>query len=318
MSPVALLIPLVVAQLVAATPPQETSSLLAVHAAASPRPRECRAVSGTGQGDRSTFWDVARTPALARYCRLLARGYSRLSSAPAEAHQAALDAAKEQPDRAAPDVLRGRAALALGRHGEAREALGRAQTRDPKSVADPAALHDLAVAHVLGGDRDGAAAAYRALVPRAELLGDASRQQRAYVEAGLAVAALTPPALDEAGAFLGEARRVGASPGFTPYVLSALALTLALQGRDAEAAGVAAEAGGPWVLDRHATDGNAMVVTAPGTLDAMVAVLAEATDSDLARDAWQRFLDSAGAEASWRERARERMGRLSRRARGLR
>jgi hypothetical protein len=133
--------------------------------------------------------------------------------------------------------------------------------------------------------------------------------------------------LNEAIGYLSEARRRGAPPGISPYVLGALALALDRQGHHDEARGVAGEAGGPWALLAEAAlledapQKPALTKSAPvtgaqspylpdGEIHAMIAVLAERSDPALAREKWQLFLGGAGAKGPWAEHAKKKLSKL--------
>ncbi len=312
------------AQLATGSTTSATQALTAA-AAASPRPSECRPARDAGRLSTETLWDRAREPALRRYCRFLALGYSRLARSPKSSIEGARRAEEAFPGRAAPAVLEGRAALGAGLAKKAYEAFSRARRLDRRSLEQPEALHDWAVAAAKTDHATEALAAYRALVPRAGLLDDRRRRQRVYVEAAARVMDLGARVdgadrgalLDEAMGYLDEARRSGTTPGFEDVVLGALALVLDRRGRREEARGVAREAQGPWGLAGLAPDGDRlparveMPVLPAGTFDAMVAVLAEVGDRDVARDRWRAFLRHHDG-GPWADHAKERLAALGR------
>ena len=298
------------------------SDALTAAAAASPRPPEC--VRGAAAG-REALWQRARTPGLDAYCDALGRGYSRLRRKPELSLEAALAADKALPGRAAPSVLAGQALVRLGRYKDAWQSFERAQARAKRALEAPAALHDLALAAELSGQHEQAREAYRALVARAFLLEEGLRRQRIYVEAAMLMMGAGPDGLNEAIGYLSEARRRGLPPGFSPYVLGALALALDRQGHPDEARGVAGEAGGPWALaeaaepEEGASEGarkqsspsSAQTPYLPdGEIHAMIAILAERGDPALAREKWQAFLASAGGRGRWAEHARKKLSKL--------
>jgi tetratricopeptide (TPR) repeat protein len=230
----------------------------------------------------SDFWDEVRSPGLAAHRAQLVHAAEALSRNRASAalhHAEAAIAA--QPERAAGHALRGRALLALARHGEATAAFEQALARDPRALDDDAgaeaaaqsalyvgrpdltlrvanrwlaqtrdarargrALLMLADALQLSGPSDlrRAVAAYR------EALIDSAHEQRALL--GLALALHRSGEGDEAIAL---ARRAGEKPGPTalpPHELAArTALWLSAIG-DRAAAGEAwaraAEGGHVW------------------------------------------------------------------------
>ncbi len=297
-------------------------------AAASPRPPECAAPAPDKE---RSLWERAHAPGLLEYCNDLARGYSRLTRSPADALAAARAADKAAPGRAATHVLEGRALLALDKSADAFQSFEKALGLSRRALRAPAALHDLAVAALRSGHTTASVKAYRSLVPRADLLSGMQRQ-RVYVEAADLVMSTGPKGLDEAIGYLTEARRRGSPPGFGDYVPAALALALDRQGRDEEARGVAAEAGGPWslfprvegVTDKpHGGDGraaptargkapapSAQPVLPAGEIHAMVAMLAERDDPSLAREQWQAFLASPAGKGPWAAHAKRHLAAL--------
>ncbi|MCA9593594.1 MAG: hypothetical protein KC776_09800 [Myxococcales bacterium] len=305
--------PLVLLGQVTATVPD-----LSAAAAASPRPMECRAPV-TARDEKGSPWDSARRPGLASYCRLLARGYARLSRSPGQALMAAEKADKALAGRAPPKVLAARALMASGQAAPAFERFQKALAVDPRAVRQPAALHDYAVAAALSGHDKIAADAYRRLVPRAGLLASDSERQLVYVEAALGVMRRGPDGVSEAIGYLTEARRRGAPPGLSDIVLGALALALSRQGRVDEARGVAAEAGASeglaeWLRSPKRVAGRPRGVDAE--LLAVVATLAEADDPEAARDAWKDYLATpAGTSGPWREHAKKELAAAGKRGR---
>lgn len=294
------------------------TSDLSARAAASPRPAECVSVERARTGSGPEIWNRARHPELAAYCAALARGYSVLAADPRAAADAADRAEAAKPGQAATRVLRARALLAEGSALEAWAEFEAAGSM-PWSVRSPEALHDRAIAASLARHMPEAVSAYRALVPRVELLDDSGLRERIYVEAALHVMALGPESLDEAIGYLTEARRAGAEPGLSPVVLGALALALDRQGKTALARGVAAEAGPATVLTsleldpalpevgRKAAIRKFLPVFPPGEPAAIIAIVADAHGSSLAREYWQTFLDQNDAGARWAEHARAKL-----------
>jgi hypothetical protein len=289
---------------------------LIAFASASPRPVECAAVSV--RGARRAVWERARQPRLALYCDALANGYSALGRAPADALTAARKAQTTLPGRAAAIVLEARALVALGKSSEAWPRFVLARKSSRRSVESPGALHDFAVAALESGHHEEAVRAFRALAPRAGLLGDGYERQRVYVEAAAMVMTLGPEALNEASGYLAEARRKGTRPGFGDWVLGLFALVLDRQGRSEEASGVLAEAGGAWFLARMTAErgagrplvARALPVLAGGEEHAIVAMLAQDDAPELARERWQTFLDGPGGKGPWAEHARQKLRAL--------
>ncbi len=301
---------------------QMTASVpdLSAAAAASPRPAECAAPAATDAS--ASMWESARRPGLGQYCRLLARGYARLSRSPAQALIAAERADKLLPGRAPPKVLAARALVASGQAGVAFERFEKALGLSPRSVREPAALHDYAVAAALSGHEKQAVEAYRRLVPRAGLMASDAERQRVYVEAALNVMRTGPEALGEAIGYLTEARRRGAPPGLSDIVLGALALALDRQGRVDEARGVAAEAGSheglaEWLKKSRKKLTSARPVGVDAELSAIVAMLAGRDSPEDARQAWTDYLATPeGKNGPWAEHAKKKLSASSASRRG--
>ncbi|HVU01571.1 MAG TPA: hypothetical protein VHE30_07455 [Polyangiaceae bacterium] len=262
---------------------------------ASSRPEEC---GGTARAHASR-WDRARTPGLMAYCDALSRGYAALRSSPEAAKAQAVLAEHALGGRAAPLVLMARAAVRLGKDADALETFARALRLSPKSLDAPGALHDYAVAQVRTGKFAEAAASYRILVPRAELLGDTRDEVAVLVEAGVLVMSAGKDALPEAVGYLTEARR-RSPPLLRPAVLAALALALDRSGREAEAAAAATEAGGTAWLDadgkRAASGAPDALALPPGEREAMLGMVLLGTDRDRAL---ALFKESLALGAEW-------------------
>jgi tetratricopeptide (TPR) repeat protein len=281
---------------------------LVAAARAGGRPEEC----GGAYRSRAGRWERARYPGLGRYCDLLASGHAALRSSPDQALAAAVAAEAALPGRAGALVLSARAHVALGAHEQARQEFARSRELSRRSVSDPAALRDLALAELATGHPEEALAAYRELVPRAELLGDPRVELAVFVEASVLAMSRGPAELPLAIGYATEARRRGLLPGLGDALLAALALALDRSGRTAEAAGVAAESSGPWWLEAEREkaaksaarprDGAsrapvkpALPALPPGELDAMIALLAEKRDRGLAVERWTSYLAALGA-----------------------
>lgn len=279
------------------------------------RPEECGGASRL----RAGRWERAKTPGLGRYCDLLARGYSALSASPDRALRDAKEADGVLPGHAAPLLL---SARAEGRSGALTEAWGhfeRARALSPKSLEAPAALRDFAVAALATGHDAEARTAYRALVPRAALVGDRTVELSIFVEAAVLVMQEGNASLPEAIGYLTEARRRGTLPGIGDGVLAALALALDRAGRATEAVAVAADVPGPTWLEAGRSaraSGKASSLPAlPGSeIDAMIAIVAERSDQALALDRWQSYLASdAGKSGPFAAHARAHRDALGRR-----
>jgi len=268
---------------------------------ASGRPPECTEAFGRA----ANVWERAKSPELGRYCDLVASAASKLAGA-ASAAEGALAAAREAegllPGHAAPKALEGRALVALGRIDDAQRALAEANARSERALDDPLSL--LAWARVLArtGQRDRAAEAYRALLPRASALSGGERATAA-AEAGLLLLSLGPAAIDGSVAALREAMRDAQDD---TEGLAVLGLATAL---DRAGAGDEARA---LLADRAPADPRAslrsagareVLAVAPAEAAALVAMGLEATDPAGARAAWEEYLAQAPI-APWAAHAR--------------
>lgn len=277
------------------------------------RPEEC----GGGARTRVTRWDRAKLTGLGPYCDALARGYASLAEAPGVALEAAAAAESALPGRAPALVLEARAQVAVGAWGEGWSRFERARSLSPRSVESPLALHDLAVCAEKTGHRAEALAAYRALIVRASFFDDDRRELTVLVEAAVLTMSQGPEHIAEAIGYLTEARRRGSSLGRRGYVLAALALALDRQGTPAEARAVASEAAGPQELEAERRRPEKARPDAPllpaGELDALIAILAEGRDRELAIQRWGSFLESpsgkTGPFAAHARAHREALGR---------
>jgi tetratricopeptide (TPR) repeat protein len=270
------------------------------------RPAEC----GEPGGRATNAWERAKSPELRRYCDLVASASSKLAGTTAMA-QAALDAAREAdrvlPGRAAPRVLEGRALAALGQLEPALEALRAGKERDPAALDDPLALRAWARVLARSGHADEAAEAYRALLPRSSALTAAERAS-ASIEAGLVAMARGPSGLDEAAAALREGLREAQDEA--PLGVLALALVLDRRGDADEAHALLGE--------RAHTDPRAtlegprakdVLAVTPGEGDALLAIGLEPTDPAGAREAWQKYVDQS-PNGPWAAAARTRIASL--------
>src|SRR4051812_12670286 len=131
---------------------------LTTAARASPRPRECRGVTGS-----EGVWLRMQGADAQRYCELLARGYARLAQTPQEALLAARSAEALAGPLPALRVLAGRAYLRLGDGPLAYQSLQQAEASDAQAFTDPKALHDYARAASLAGKSPEAVRLYRLL-----------------------------------------------------------------------------------------------------------------------------------------------------------
>jgi hypothetical protein len=225
-----------------------------------------------------------------------------LSTAPEVSAVNAEAADRALPGLQAPLVLGARARVRRGALMEAWALFERARALSPRGLDAPAALHDFAVSALGSGHPAEALAAYRALVPRADLLGDQWEELAIFVEAAALTESLSKDALAEAIGYLTEARRRSTLPGIGDAVLSALALALDRAGRSAEAASVARDASGPaWLESERVAQVSGkpslLPVLPPNEIDAMIAILAEENDHELALDRWQSYLESPAGKS---------------------
>lgn len=282
------------------------SADLTVAAQVSGRPREC--VVDAARDKRPTIWERARTPDLRRYCDELARGFGRLGVAPEEARAIALESAKLGKDRAAPFVLLGRAELALGERRGALVAFERALALDDRSLEEPGAMHDWALALAHAGRQEEALSAYRTLLPRVALLAGADRRVRVLLEAAeLSLLSRGQGGLDEAIALLGQARREPIREA-QPRVLATLALALDRKGEDDRALALLDEVlrrGGLDAVSAFPSDG---LGSSEG--EAMMAFVAEASQPAEASRRWEQYLARSGEGSPFREHARKRLDKL--------
>lgn len=300
---------------------------LVAAAAAAGRPPECSAGSRRAVARGPTVWERARNPSLQRYCDLLARGQAQLASTPQAARESANLADQALPGHAAPAVLLGRAALALGSPEDAARAFAGARSIDPRSVEDPPTLHDLARTLALTGKRDEALAVYRALVPRIDLLGTTDRRVSVLLEAahasmaaatvdtgsgaGAASSADPPRArLGEAIAYLREARQRPQTQ-LAGDVLLSLVLVLDRSGDRAQAdaaLGDARESGArPGALDYLAAAEDKI---------ALEALALERAEPATAIQRWEAYLAGSGGRGPWAAAARVRLDALRSRSGG--
>lgn len=277
--------------------------------ASGPQPAECVARTAARA---SNVWERAKAPERRRYCDLLAGASARLAGAAPDAGAAlalAEEAARLEPDRAAPLVLAGRA---LERAGDARGALARfdaARARDERALDEAPALASYAPALAGVGRLPDAAAAYRALLPRASALPEGVRA-RAVLEAGLVLGAEGPGAIDASAAALREAVRE--ATGET-RALAEVALALALDRAglaDVTRPGTAAAQAPDVALGDGATRLLARLGLAHEALALRAAALAGADAQGAAASLAQYA--AAAPEAAWAEHARRRAAELRR------
>lgn len=258
---------------------------------------------------RISVWDRARAPYLGKYCDLLAQAEVRLPQEPARAEQAATAAASLVANQAAPLVLRGRAALLLGKVEAARQFFERALTMDSAALRDPRALQDHAAALRDTGETGRAIEAYRLLLPRLDGIPGEEARTRARLDAALALMLEGPGGLEVAQTVVRDAAERGA-PALRAVARAVLALVLDRAGAQAQAQAAASEAkraGAAWAL-----------MTTPAPLGwpvealAVQAKLREVTEPSAAIATWEAYLARA-SRGPWAAHARARLAELQKR-----
>jgi hypothetical protein len=296
-------------QVVAATPRTSgrTSSLTAA-AQASARPRECASAPAHPSAKWGpNVWDAARDPTLDRYCDFLALGFAQLSFSPDKALEIAARAEATSPGRAGPMVLRGRAFSIKKSWEEARDAFERARTIDARSLEDPLTMRDWARALARVGRGSDALAVYRTLGPRLSALSSPDDRARTFVEAAELAFSLGPEALDDAVAFLGEAKQL-AGRDLEWRVGAELALALDRKGARDEAAGLVADLAHRWRKGSMPLSGS----ESADELAASAFVL-EVVDARQAVDLWEKYL-AAAERGPFGEHARQRLAAARKKA----
>lgn len=266
---------------------------------------DCAALVG-----RASVWDRARAPQLQRYCDRLAQAEARIAQEPARADEAAVEADAAWPGHAAPLVMRGRAATALGKYKDAAAFFAQARAIDPSSIEGASSLYAEAVSLRESGDERGSVRAFRTLVPRVSALGSPELRGRALIEAGLTVLSEGPDAASEAVAIL-RAATLPETYAAKPLALAALSLALDRTGDRAAAQAMAIEAqrtGALLMLARGNSAGDRSLGRREDVV-AMVARVQETRDAQAAIVAWESFLSMAGS-SPWASYARGRIAEL--------
>jgi hypothetical protein len=244
-------------------------------------------------------WDAARDPTLDHYCDLLAIGFAQLPFSPDKALEIAERADATSPGRAGPAVLRGRAYAVKKSWEQATEAFEKARAIDARSLEDPLTMREWARALARVGRGKEALAVYRTLGPRLSALSSADDRARTFVEAAELAFSLGPEALDDAVAFLGEAKQL-AGRDLEWRVGAELALALDRKGARDEAAGIVADLARRWRKGTVAASG----FESPDEQAANALVL-EAIDARQAAEAWDKYL-AAAERGPFAEHARQR------------
>jgi len=276
------------------------SSTLTAAAQASARPEECSSAlpAGADTGG-ATIWDTARDPALDKYCDVLAAGFAQLQFSPERAIESADRAESASPGRAGPHVLRGRAEAMKKAWALARDHFERARSIDPRSLEDPLTMREWAraLAHVGRGGE--ALDVYRTLGPRLSVLSSADDRARTFLEAAELAFSIGPRALDDAVAFLREARRL-AGREIEWRVGAELALALDRKGANDEASAIVFEL----ASRRRRPLPNPIAAAESADEMAARALVLEVRDPRQAVEAWGRYLARAGDSAPFAEHAR--------------
>ena len=273
------------------------------------RPAECNVLPGE---HGANVWERAKIPDLRRYCDLVASASAKLtpgSRMVLDVVRLSDEAEAIVPGRPAPMLLKGRALADLDRFAEARVALDAAKSRDARALDDPTALLAWARTLAFTGDAAGAREAYRALLPRADVLPLADRGV-AYLGAGMLAMSTGPAGLAEAIAIFRQARRDSQD---LLRAAATLCLVLALDraGEAGESAAVLAEEG---AREAASVMQDARVLHAMGKTGATEAraVLALALEAggmrDAARAAWLGYIAGGPSGSPWEAHARSHAG----------
>ncbi len=254
------------------------------------------------------MWDVARDPTLDGYCDLLATGFAQLPFSPDRAIETADRAEKASPGRAGPWVLRGRAHANKRSWEEARAAFEKARAIDTRSLEDPLTMREWARTLARVGRGKEALAVYRTLGPRLSALASPDDRARTFIEAAELGFSLGPEGLDDAIAFLGEAKQL-AGRELEWRVGAELALALDRKGAKDEAAGLVAD-----LARRFRKDARAPSTTENADELAAAALVLEAIDVRQSLEAWDKYVASVGERAPFAEHAQKRAAALRKRA----
>jgi hypothetical protein len=255
-------------------------------------------------------WDAALEPNLERYCDLLARGFGQLTLTPDVSIETADLADRTAPGHAAPSVLRGRAFAAKKLWPKAAAELEKARSIDSRSLEDPLTLREWARALASTDRAKEALVAYRTLGPRVSIFPSPEERARTFVEAAELAFSLGPDTLDDAIAFLGEAKQLGVRE-LEWRVSSELALALDRRGAKDEAAGIVAELARRFRKEAK-TDASSENLEAR----AAAALVLESIDPRRAQEAWERYAAAAGPRGAWTEHAQKHADGVRRRGRG--
>jgi tetratricopeptide (TPR) repeat protein len=255
-------------------------------------------------------WDAALEPNLERYCDLLARGFGQLLLSPEAALDSADLADRATPGHAAPFVLRGRAYAALKLWPKAAAELERARSLDSRSLEDPLTLREWCRALASTDRAREALTAYRTLGPRISIFPSPEERARTFIEAAELAFSLGPATLDDAAAFLGEAKQLGVRE-LEWRVSSELALAFDRRGAKDQATGLVGE-----LARRFRKEAKADATSENREAQAAAALVLESTDPRQALEAWERYVTAAGARGPWVEHAQKHIDALRKKWRG--
>jgi tetratricopeptide (TPR) repeat protein len=205
--------------------------------------------------------------------------------------------------------------LGLKRADEAFRLFQAALAAHPELRLSPDGQHSYARAAVASGHLAEALVAYRRLAPMSGLLTATGATECVYIEAAVLIMLIKPDQLQEAVAYLNEARRRNATPALRSYVLAALAFALHRQGRPEEARGVAHEVRGRVGLmlasveaETPANPSNSKLPHL-GRLELlpMIGMLAAAENRSLANVYFSQFVQEAPQDHPWLSHVREKL-----------
>jgi hypothetical protein len=258
----------------------------------------------------TNVWQAARDPNLDRYCDLLARGFGQLPFSPETARETADLADRTAPGHAGPSVLRGRAYALSKLWDRAAAELQRARDIDSRSLEDPFTMREWARALAHTGRGLEALAVYRTLGPRLSLLPSADDRARTFLEGAELAFSLGPQGLDDAIAFLGEAKQMGIRD-LEWRVGSALALAFDRRGARDEAMGLVTD-----LARRFRKEAKSSLNAESPEAQAATALVLEAIDTKLALEVWDRYLTAAQGGAPWADHGRQHVDALRKRGAG--
>jgi tetratricopeptide (TPR) repeat protein len=238
----------------------------------------------------------------------LATGFAQLPFSPDKAIEIADRADRASPGRAGPWVLRGRAHASKKGWEEARAAFERARSIDAQSLEDPLTMREWARALARVGRAKEALAVYRTLGPRLSAIVAPDERARTFLEAAELGFALGPEGLDDAIAFLGEAKQL-AGRELEWRVGAELALALDRKGAKDEALGLVTD-----LARRFRKDARPASAAENAEEQAATALVLETIDARRALEAWDKYIAAVGERAPFGDHAQKRAAALRKRA----